>query len=288
MDANRTGEGGGAAFQRVFDELRARIADETYPVRGSLPSQRKLAEEFGVSRDTMQRVLRELARDGLIESRQGSGSRVLSQPAAQATTPAPRGGAVRLERLIRAAFEEPQVTLDVATLSSESLDAHVRLQVDRVREREIRPERVAVRMLLPSEAIVMPYPRAKEDPADPRPRERLHRIANYRIELLRHAFGELEPWLDGPATFDIRRMAMAPTFKLYLINGVEAVFAPYKVIEGRIVLETGEELDVWDVEGLGASMTRHVRTEDPLATDSVFVTNMQAWFDSVWYSSLKD
>lgn len=143
-------------------------------------------------------------------------------------------------------------------------------------------------MLLPSEAIVMPYPRAKEDPADPRPRERLHRIANYRIELLRHAFGELEPWLDGPATFDIRRMAMAPTFKLYLINGVEAVFAPYKVIEGRIVLETGEELDVWDVEGLGASMTRHVRTEDPLATDSVFVTNMQAWFDSVWYSSLKD
>lgn len=283
MDAKQSREGGGVAFQRVFDELCARIADGTYPVGGQLPPQRELAKELGVSRDTLRRVLTELAQDGVTESRQGSGSRVLRKPDAPVTDPAPRGGgAVRLEPLVRAAFEQPQVTLDVATLSSESLDAHIRLQVDRIRAREIRPERVAVRMLLPDKGVHMPYPQTKGDPADPRPRERVHQIADNRIELIRHAFGELKPWMDGPASFAIRRMPFAPSFKLYLVNGVEAVFAPYKVIDSQIVLDGGETLEVLDVEGLGASLTRHLRTADPMSRESAFVDSMQDWFDSHW------
>ncbi|MFE9773871.1 winged helix-turn-helix domain-containing protein [Streptomyces sp. NPDC005931] len=58
--------------------MRGRTADGTYPLRSFLPSRRDLAEEFGVSRDTVQRAMREPAGEGWIESRQGGGSRVVT------------------------------------------------------------------------------------------------------------------------------------------------------------------------------------------------------------------
>jgi hypothetical protein len=57
---------------------------------------------------------------------------------------------------------------------------------------------------------------------------------------------------------------------------------PYEVIERRIVLDSGEEVDALDVLGLGARLTHHVKDADPLSTGSVFVDSWQAWFDSVW------
>ena len=87
-----------------------------------------LAKEFAVSRDTVQRAIRELADEGWIESRRGSGS--------------------------------PEVTLDVYTLTSESLDAHIRVQAERIRGGRVAPHSIAVRMLLPSESLSMPYPKA--------------------------------------------------------------------------------------------------------------------------------
>ncbi|MGW1966185.1 GntR family transcriptional regulator [Streptomyces sp. NPDC001935] len=53
-----------------------------------LPSQRSLADDLGVSRDTVQNVLKALAEEGWITSRQGSGSRVLKVPSAAT----PKGG----------------------------------------------------------------------------------------------------------------------------------------------------------------------------------------------------
>ena len=72
-----TGERGGREYDRVAAELRARIADGTYPLNGRLPTQRELAKELKVSRDTLQRALRDLKNERWIESRQGSGSRVV-------------------------------------------------------------------------------------------------------------------------------------------------------------------------------------------------------------------
>jgi DNA-binding transcriptional regulator YhcF (GntR family) len=287
VDGQQTGDGGGGRkVQRVSDDLRSRMTDGTYPMRSYLPSARDLAEEFGVSRDTVQRALRELSKEGWIESRQGRGSRVvktqLIHSQAPSATRTSRGAT--LGPLISEAFERRQVTLDVFTLTSESLDAHIRLQAERIRGGHIRPERIALRMLLPSDEVRLPYPRVKDDPADQRPRERLSGISRRHTESLRRLLKELSTeGLVGSADVQICRVPLAPAFKLYLLNGTEALHGMYDVIERQMELEPGEVITALDVLGLGATLTHHVRDVDqPGSSESVFVAAMQSWFDSVW------
>ncbi|MFF8944575.1 winged helix-turn-helix domain-containing protein [Streptomyces sp. NPDC014864] len=278
-------DGGGREFRRVSEELRARMADSTYPQSSFLPSQRDLAKEFGVSRDTVQRVLRELSNEGWIQSRRGSGSRVLKnqriQSSAAKATRSRRG--LTLGPLISEAFEQEEVTLDVYTLTSESLDAHMRLQAERIRAGIIQPRRISLRMLLPSTSLPLPYPRATEDQHAPLLRDRLHAITERHTDSLRGVLRDLQTEKLVPSVdVRIRHTPLTPAFKLYVINGVEVLFGPYEVIERPVVLDSGEEIRALDVLGLGATLTHHVRDADPNSPGSVFVTSMQAWFASVW------
>lgn len=286
MDAQQTGEsGGGREFQRVADELRGRMTDGTYPLRSFLPSQRDLAEELGVSRDTVQRALRELADEGWVESRQGSGSRVVKTQRIQSSAPKAtrsRHG-MTLGPLISEAFEQPEVTLDVYTLTSESLDAHIRLQVERIRGGAITPQHIALRMLLPDVTLPLPYPRVKDDKDDPRLRERLRNITKLHTESLEGLLRDLQT--EGLVPFvdvQIRHAPLTPAFKLYLFNGVEALHGLYEVIERQIVLDSGEEVTALDVLGFGATLTHHVKDGHANSPGTVFVESMQKWFDSVW------
>ncbi|MES5821603.1 GntR family transcriptional regulator [Streptomyces sp. RG80] len=287
------GDGGGTEFERVLEELRTRIADGTYAVGSQLPVQRELAEELNVSRDTVQRVIREMNSEGWIKSRQGSGTRVVKSPAHAEPPPKEAAPRVRaaLGTFIARAFAQPVVQLDVSTLTSETLDAHIRLQVERIRLGEIRPESVKLRMLLPSETMEHPYPRAKQgeeprqEPGQPdRLQQRLHAItrrhtASVRIALLDLKSEGLVPEVD----VEIQHVPVTPTFKLYLRPGVEALFGPYAVVERTILLDDLTEVEALDVLGWGAPLTRHVNDEgDPDAPGSVFMTSMQVWFDSYW------
>ncbi|KUN94941.1 GntR family transcriptional regulator [Streptomyces caeruleatus] len=279
------GEGGGRAFHRVADELRARMADGRYPLRSFLPSQRDLAEEFAVSRDTVQRVIRELDSEGWTDTRQGSGSRVVKSQRIQSSTPKAtrsRSGAT-LAPLISEAFEQPEVTLAVYTLTSESLDAHIRLQVERIRNGSIVPERITLRMILPAETQHLPYPRVKEDRNDERLHQRLREITERHTKSLRESLRALRTeGLVSSVEVEIRRAPLIPAFKLYLLNGVEALHGMYEVIEREIELESGEEVTSLDVLGLGATLTHHVKDTDPNSQGTVFVDSMQSWFESVW------
>ncbi|MFI7504275.1 GntR family transcriptional regulator [Streptomyces sp. NPDC049687] len=283
MDERRSSDGGGREFQRVSDALRARIADGTYPVRTFLPSQRDLAEEFEVSRDTVQRVLRDLAEGGWIKSRQGSGSQVIRVPRTQpsAVSEGRRLGGVTLGPVLDEAFERPEVTLDVYSLTSESLDAHLRVQAERIYSRAIRPQRIALRLILPSEDLAVPYPRVEDDPADARLTDRLHVITRKSTESVRGLFRDLQE-LVPDVDLRIRHAPLTPTCKLYLLNGTDALLAPYQVIRREISLDTGEKISALDVLGFGAPLTRHVKDADPDSAQSVFVDTWQAWFDSVW------
>lgn len=296
MSAER-GEGGGKEFARVLEELRARIANGTYRIDTLLPPQRELAEEFEVSRDTVQRVLKELKNEKWIESRQGSGSRVVKRPIHSATNPeTPPRQRAALGPFIARAFAQQVVRLDVFTLTSESLDAHIRLQAERIRVGEVRPQSIALRMLLPSESLTLPYPRVKEegdgeggrsesvDRLQVQLQQRLWGITRRHTSSLRAALRDLRTeGLMPDVDVQVRHVPLTPAFKLYLRRDTEALFGPYEVVERSILMDDGTEVEAQDVLGLGSTLTRFVNDEgDPDSPGSVFIESMQAWFDSCW------
>ena len=63
---------------QVAQRLRARIADGTWSAGATLPAERRLAEELGVSRGSLRAGIAQLQAEGLVEARQGSGTRVCS------------------------------------------------------------------------------------------------------------------------------------------------------------------------------------------------------------------
>jgi len=264
----------------VENALRTLLADGTFRPGDPLPPQRTLAADFSVSRDTVQRVLRRLTDEGLIQSRQGSGLRVLKVPDIPATErQSGRQGRALLGPLIRKAFEEPSVSLDVYTLTSETLVGHIRVQAERIAAGEIAPERVSVRMLLPSEERPLNYPRAK-DPDDQRVWERWKEMAHFRQNEMRDLMARLSGTVE--VELDIRKTPQTPQFRLYIFNDSEMLFGPYEVIERTIFQEDSFQVEALDVLGLGSPLSHHGREEDDDSHDSTFFTSMQGWFESNW------
>lgn len=66
-------------YAQITDELVAQIADGRYAVGELLPTEAALCARFRVSRHTAREALRRLGHLGLVERRQGSGTRVKAQ-----------------------------------------------------------------------------------------------------------------------------------------------------------------------------------------------------------------
>lgn len=64
-------------YQTLADTLRAHIKAGKYVNAVTLPSEFAIAQEYQVSRQTVRHALNILAQDGLIETRQGSGSHII-------------------------------------------------------------------------------------------------------------------------------------------------------------------------------------------------------------------
>jgi DNA-binding Lrp family transcriptional regulator len=289
MAGDHSEDGGGRQYQRIAEALRAEIADGVHPVGSSLPPQRKLVERFGVSRDTVQRALRMLIAEGVIESEQGVGSRVLTavveerQQIRSSSVPPTAGDRPTLGPFIEAAFSVQDVVLDVATLTSESLDTHIRLQAERVRAERIHPRSISVRLLVPAEGVTLAYPRLKDDPLDPRPLERLHRIIRRHTESLRDALVDLRTERRVPdVEVQVRTVRFTPTFKLYLLNEAQALHGLYVPVERAMRFDDGQEAEALDVLGLGATLFHYAKDQDPDSQGSLFVDSAQLWFDENW------
>lgn len=65
-------------IEQVVTELRARIADGTWPVGSRIPTEPELVEFTGVGRNTVREAVQSLVHAGLLERRQGSGTYVLA------------------------------------------------------------------------------------------------------------------------------------------------------------------------------------------------------------------
>ncbi|WP_433546895.1 GntR family transcriptional regulator [Streptomyces sp. CA-294286] len=273
------GEGGGEAFQRVAAALRTAMSDGTYTVGSLLPPQRDLAERYEVSRDTIRRVVRELVSEGWIEPRQGSGTKVVKVQRIHSVVQGPG----LLRTVVNAAFLADVVTLDVFSLTAETLSTHLSAQVRRVREGEIRPSRIAVRLLLPDEQMSLPYPTLKGGGADPRLAQRMHELSSLHSRWITAGLDGLRrERLVPEVSVEIKRVPLTPHSKLYLFNGETALQGFYKIVERRIELDDGEELDTIDVLGLRASLFRYVKDDDARSVGSLFVDASQEWFDSLW------
>ena len=274
-------------FQHVADVLRMEIADGTYAVGQHIPTQAELVRRFKVSRATVQRALEDLQAEGWIEARQGSGTTVLPRPRPGREQPARITGEhsplVTLGPYMQAAFEAEHVTLDLFTLTAESMDAHLRTQTVRIQNGEIRPRSITVRLLVPSLDIRLALPRAKDDPEDQRPAERLRGKTRLHVGSLRDALLDLRYLgLVPEVSVRVRSVPVTPLSKLYLLNRREALHGFYRVVE-RPVAIGGEEEVILDALGTGATLFREIRDEsDPTSRQSIFVETAQRWFDSLW------
>ena len=72
------------SWQAVQDEVRRRIARRVWKPGDYIPHEAELAREFGCARATVNRALRELAEEGLLDRRRKAGTRVALNPVRRA------------------------------------------------------------------------------------------------------------------------------------------------------------------------------------------------------------
>jgi GntR family histidine utilization transcriptional repressor len=72
-------------WRALRDTIHQRILDGTYGPGARLPRDADLAMELGCARTTVQRAMRALADEGLIERKRKGGTRVLARPVTRAT-----------------------------------------------------------------------------------------------------------------------------------------------------------------------------------------------------------
>ncbi|MCZ4120856.1 GntR family transcriptional regulator [Streptomyces sp. H39-S7] len=281
--SEQNGEGAVPPFRRIAQKLRAEVDSGELAVGDQLPTQEALSRRFKVSRATVQRALDELRKDSYIDSKRGRGSYVL-RPSVAPPHAGPGPAGVELAEHLEAAFRVPTVTLDSFSLTAETLNSAMQGPLRLIQAGELEaPESVTVRLLLPSPDAMLAVPRLVDDPDDPRPRERLRRLAQSHSLGLQSSVGRLaDLGLGTEVSIEIRSVALTPVNKLYLLNGTEALFGYYKVVQ-RMVSYRGDDMDIYDFLGLGATLFHHSAVEtglDPYGP--AFVQRSQDWFDSVW------
>ncbi|NDW33419.1 FadR/GntR family transcriptional regulator [Salipiger sp. PrR007] len=70
----------GSPRDRIYESIYRKISLGEWPNGTKLPAEAQLAAEFGVSRLVLREALTRLRIDGLVESRQGAGTRVIASP----------------------------------------------------------------------------------------------------------------------------------------------------------------------------------------------------------------
>ena len=112
-------------YQQIASQVRLRIASGVYRPNESLPSLRSLAAEIKVNPNTVQKAYDELTREGLVESRRGSGLFVVDRAAAGATTGDEKRCQRELSEVIANALRAGVLPERIRTLFREALDGEV-------------------------------------------------------------------------------------------------------------------------------------------------------------------
>lgn len=266
-------------YQQVANTLRAAILTKKFEPGDKLPSGPELSEQFGVARMTIQQAIRLLRDEGLVVSRQGSGVFVRER------TARPVGLRPHLER----AFAEPNVSVDFAGFSGETLHGAISEPLDKIRVGRLRPERLRVRLLVPDTTRPWSLPARVEDLADsPAFRARATGIMRRHTQAIVDSVNELgELGIVPDARAEVRTYPAVPLFKLYILNGDEAFYGYYPV-QHHVVQLDDTPTPIWDLMGKDAILFHHDADGDQESIGSQFVTQSLMWFNSIWDTVAKE
>ncbi|MDZ5456867.1 FadR/GntR family transcriptional regulator [Azohydromonas lata] len=111
--------GCGTLADRVTASLMQQVRGGTYPPNSRLPPEPVLAQQFGVSRTVIREAVSRLKSEGLVETRQGSGTVVLGPQATHTFRIAAPGGdiEVRAVQEVRCGLESEMAALAAARRS---------------------------------------------------------------------------------------------------------------------------------------------------------------------------
>jgi len=263
-------------YQQVATKLRAAILTGKLAPGERLPTQVELSKTYGVARMTIQQALRLLRDDGLISTRQGSGMFVRQRAARP----------IALRPHIEQAFRNPHVRIDFAGYTAETLNGILTEPLDRIRDGELLPESIRLRLLLPDLAVPLALPIAADLDADQSrlARERMATITDRHVGAIRAAIEELVGLdLVPDAKLDVRLYESAPLFKVYIINDTEAFFGYYPVMRHDVTINR-KSVAIYDPMGKDAVMFHYNDDGDPDSTSTQFVTQTRNWFNSMWDS----
>ena len=116
-------------YQQVARSIAASIAEGRYAPGDRLPSERGLADSFGVSRPTVRDAMIALEFQGLVEARQGSGVYVIARGKSEDDAAEPEISALELTEA-RRLFEGEACALAAAAVSDEQVAALERMARD--------------------------------------------------------------------------------------------------------------------------------------------------------------
>ncbi len=119
-ETNMTTSSGRKLYQQVANAVVAMIRNGEYKPGQRLPSERDLAEEFGVSRPTVREAMIALEIRDLVEARHGSGIYVVDKPAKEGQAPDLDIGAFELTEA-RRLFEGESCALAATTIEDGEL-----------------------------------------------------------------------------------------------------------------------------------------------------------------------
>ncbi|TKK84337.1 GntR family transcriptional regulator [Herbidospora galbida] len=113
-------------YLRIADSIRSEIAHGRYTVGEQLPVARELAEQYGVAMMTIGNALAVLRDEGLIETRQGTGSFVIERPEATGARQAPAAQQSEEFAIISEQLREIREHMHKLSLRLDELDARTR------------------------------------------------------------------------------------------------------------------------------------------------------------------
>ncbi|MFI0983392.1 winged helix-turn-helix domain-containing protein [Streptomyces sp. NPDC021093] len=289
-DENSSGNGRKRSHREVADTLRDRIRRGDIKAGDPMPTQSRLAEEFGVERGTVRQALHILHDEGLLtEATRGAPARVAAT-APPTADEGPAGGRPQqtlsaLGPRLTQAFSADDVRIDALSLTSESLMLAMTDPLRLIHENRIKPNSVTVRVLLPARNIELAFPKGVGPGEAGLVHQRWLTQRNAQGQVLRNNLHNIRRshGVDVHVTF--RALPFTPPLKLYVLNGAEALFGYYTVAKRREEIEE-INLEMYDALGTESVLFDFEAVAGP--RDQAFVEQSANWFDALWNTITSD